>query len=218
MRTDWLPAKRGEQLVMARAWLNVLPERGTDWDVSAANITELGALVTQAAAAQTSAESETGNKVLTAKMNEAFSALTACMRSLHRRRFTTPPLIDSDYVSLGLRAHDTVRSSHITVTESVEFDLRLRNIREIVVDFKIAGAAHKAKPTGYDGAVIIWGILDREPLSHDELPRHIMASRTPYTLSFEEAERGKRVWIALAWQNERGITGPWSGYKSAIVP
>jgi len=87
-----------------------------------------------------------------------------------------------------------------------------------VVDFKVAGAAHKAKPTNYDGAVIIWGMLDREPSSRDELPRHIMASRTPCTLSFEEAERGKRVWVALSWQNERGITGPWRGYKSAIVP
>jgi hypothetical protein len=45
-----------------------------------------------------------------------------------------------------------------------------------------------------------------------------MASRTPFTLHFDETERGKTVQIALAWQNERGILGQWSEYKAAIVP
>jgi hypothetical protein len=45
-----------------------------------------------------------------------------------------------------------------------------------------------------------------------------MASRTPFTLHFEETDRGKTVYVALAWQNERGIRGAWSDIKSAIVP
>jgi len=45
-----------------------------------------------------------------------------------------------------------------------------------------------------------------------------MASRTPFTLHFEETERGKTVYVALCWQNERGITGAWSEFKSAIIP
>jgi hypothetical protein len=45
-----------------------------------------------------------------------------------------------------------------------------------------------------------------------------MASRTPHALEFDESERGKTVYIALAWQNERGILGRWSEYKNAIVP
>jgi hypothetical protein len=45
-----------------------------------------------------------------------------------------------------------------------------------------------------------------------------MASRTPFTLHFEETERGKTVYAGLAWQNERGILGQWSEYKTAVVP
>jgi hypothetical protein len=45
-----------------------------------------------------------------------------------------------------------------------------------------------------------------------------MASRTPHTLIFDEGQRGKTVQIALAWQNERGILGAWSEYKSAVIP
>jgi hypothetical protein len=34
-----------------------------------------------------------------------------------------------------------------------------------------------------------------------------MASKTPHTLNFTEEERGKTVYIAAAWQNERGNLG-----------
>jgi hypothetical protein len=45
-----------------------------------------------------------------------------------------------------------------------------------------------------------------------------MASRTPHTLQFTEEDRGKTVYIALRWQNERGNTGPWSDIKSTVIP
>jgi hypothetical protein len=45
-----------------------------------------------------------------------------------------------------------------------------------------------------------------------------LLSKTPYTLPFTEAERGKTAYVALAWQNGRGIIGAWSAIKSAIIP
>jgi hypothetical protein len=45
-----------------------------------------------------------------------------------------------------------------------------------------------------------------------------MASKTPHSLDFPEEERGKTVYIAAAWQNERGIIGPWSEIQNAIIP
>ena len=62
------------------------------------------------------------------------------------------------------------------------------------------------------------GIRDAPPASPDELEHHTMASRTPFTLHFDEAERGKTVYVGLAWQNERGILGAYSEYKTAVVP
>jgi hypothetical protein len=40
----------------------------------------------------------------------------------------------------------------------------------------------------------------------------------PYTLRFDETERGKTVYVALCWQNQRGQLGPWTGMQSTIVP
>jgi hypothetical protein len=72
-------------------------------------------------------------------------------------------MLDSDWIRLGLKPRDLIRTPHIEVSEVVEFELKLREIRELLVNFWIKGAAHKAKPSGYDGAVIIWDVLDAPP-------------------------------------------------------
>ena len=119
---------------------------------------------------------------------------------------------------MGIPNHDAVRTEHTVVTEEVEFKLVIKGIRVVHVEFKVLGASSKAKPQGYDGAVIVWDLCDAPPSGPEALNRHVMASRTPHTLDFPESERGKTVYTALAWQNERGILGRWSGIQSAVVP
>jgi hypothetical protein len=125
---------------------------------------------------------------------------------------------DGDFARLGLRPPDRTRTDHVAVNELVEFELGLRGVREIVVNFWIKGADHRAKPEGYDGAVLVWDTLEAPPERPTDLAEHTMASRTPHIIEFDETERGKTAYVALQWQNERGITGPWSIVQSAIVP
>jgi len=162
---------------------------------------------------------ETHTPVAVASCREAFEALVAKMRYIKDRYFKKPPLADHDFISLSLHPHDDTRTEHIEVHERVTVTLGLRYDREIRVDFKITGAANKAKPDGYEGADIVWAILDHHPTSHAELINgHEMASRTPYYLTFDETDRGKTVYIAAAWQNERGHRGAYSDIVSAIIP
>ncbi|MDR0376289.1 MAG: hypothetical protein LBH70_00680, partial [Spirochaetaceae bacterium] len=44
----WFPGKRADQIIMAKTWRGVLPDKGTAWGVPAADITELEALTTAA--------------------------------------------------------------------------------------------------------------------------------------------------------------------------
>ena len=150
--------------------------------------------------------------------DEAKAVSVSELRAFVNQFLRFPPVTNADRIEMGVPVHDTIRTDHTVVIEKVDFVLHLRNIREIMVDFWIQGADHKAKPQGYDGAVIVWGTLDAPPQHTDELIHHTMASRTPFALHFEETERGKTVYVACAWQNERGIIGQWSEFKSAIVP
>jgi hypothetical protein len=123
-----------------------------------------------------------------------------------------------DRDAMRIPNRDLIRTPHIEVTETVEFELLLRNIREVVVNFWIKGQTHHAKPSGYDGAVIIWSILEEPPIGTDDLTLHTMASKTPHAIPFREEERGKTVYIAASWQNERGNIGAWSEILSAVIP
>jgi hypothetical protein len=216
--SDWMPRKRAEQLALAKLWVDELPKANGMWNVQEAAIAELSELAEDAESALGKAEADKGSAVANARAKEAFAAMVRYMRLLHARTFFTPPMKDSDWLRLGLRPRDLIRTEHTEVTETVEFEIKLRNIRELLVNFWIKGSSNKAKPAGYDGAVIVWDILDSPPAEPLSLTRHTMASRTPHALEFAEEERGKTVYIALAWQNERGIIGAWSGIQSGIVP
>jgi len=152
------------------------------------------------------------------RRQEAQAETTALLRAFVNQFLRFPPVTNADRAEIGVPNHDTIRTDHKVVTEMVDYVLHLRNIREIMVDFWIQGESHKAKPVGYDGAVIVWGTSDAPPQHTDDLIHHTMASRTPFPLHFDETERGKTVYVAAAWQNERGIIGQWSEFKNAIVP
>ena len=218
MGGDWLPHKRNDLINMAKRWLEILPAKEAEWHIPAGMVPALAALALETEMLRDRALGWEGTRGDAARFRAALAEQAALMRDIHRRVFFIPPLAAADFVNLGLEPPDAARTQHFDVPETVEFVIHLRGIRELVVDFWVQGSSHKAKPLNYNGALIIWGVRDAPPARPDELPGHVMATSTPHTLDFKEADRGKTVWIALAWQNERGRLGQYSAYQSAVVP
>ncbi|AHF94767.1 hypothetical protein OPIT5_26275 [Opitutaceae bacterium TAV5] len=52
----------------------------------------------------------------------------------------------------------------------------------------------------------------------NDLTRSGFDTRSPFTLNFDENQRGKTVYFALRWENTRGDKGPWSPITHAVVP
>ena len=123
---------------------------------------------------------------------------------------------DRDCIKIANRS--ATRTQHFEVNETVALILRIREISEIQALFTVKGAANKAKPTGYYGAVFAWGFSDEVLKSIDDLPNRVLATRSPFTLKFDGADRGKRVWISAAWQNRRGIIGNFCPMQTTLVP
>jgi hypothetical protein len=156
MSHDWLPARRDEQLALAKTWATELPKDNGAWTVNPGQIVGLNSLITAAQAAIDALESGTAGAVDKAKAREAMSNLTKYMRDLHKRNFFTPPMQDSDWIRLGLRPRDLIRTPHVEVSEVVEFELKLREIREILVNFWVKGAAHKAHVKRMNATLIVF--------------------------------------------------------------
>jgi hypothetical protein len=165
-----------------KAWDHIPQDR-----VTALN-TEYGAFYTAFTAAL---QTPTHANIL--KRQEAQASAVSVLRPFVNQFLRFPPVTHIDRAEMGIPNHDVIRTDHKVVTEMVDFVIHLRNIRELMIDFWIQGESHKAKPAGYDGAVIVWGVLDAAPRHPDELVHHTMASRTPFPLHFDETERGKTV-------------------------
>jgi hypothetical protein len=218
MAADYIPHREAELVPWAENFALWVNNYADDLDIPAAEAADLASAVGFFKSLFDQAKSPEKTPVIIAQKNDAKQAMLAKIRAMATFRLRNPQVTDAMRIEFGLRPRDTIRTPHIDVHEVVEFELKLRNIREILVSFWIKGEKRKAKPAGYDGAVFIWDILDAPPAEPSSLTRHAMASKTPYALEFTEEERGKTVYIASAWQNERGSTGAWSEIQSAIVP
>jgi hypothetical protein len=157
----------------------------------------------------------------TAEKNRVKAASERLIREFVNRFLRYRPVTDADRDQMKIPNRDLIRTPHNNPKEEVEFALRIKGIRQVHVDFKVLGSMSKAKPDYYDGAVIVWDVWDRAegkaPTRPEDLYRHVLASKTPHTLKFDETERGKTVYVALCWQN-RGQLGPWSEMQSTYVP
>jgi hypothetical protein len=90
-------------------------------------------------------------------------------------------------------------------------------IRRTTVVFYDVDGNKRGKPHGVSGAVVRWAILDAPPTDIDELIHSALDSASPFHIDFTEEQRGKRVYLCLAWQNPKGEKGPWSEIISALI-
>ena len=196
----------------------ITPGKATMWGIPSATRVELQSKTEDFAETQDNLPNDPTRAQL-ARRNQQQRELTTLIRFIIRFYLRRPEVTDADLIAMGIPPIDHIRTMHKVVTEKVEFVLQLRGIRQIAVDFWQQGIEHsKAKPRGYDGAVLIWNLGDERPQEATDFQFHTMASRRPFIIEFTDDDRGKTVWVALAWQNERGIRGEWSEFKSAIIP
>jgi len=215
---DYVPSNAGQFLAFMRNMLDYVNAHKTAWThIPTAAISNLVDLLdTFSDALEVTHGQHTPAQTL--DRNEKQAAATKALRAFVNQYLRFAPVTNVDRLEMGINNHDTIRTDHVEVHERVDFLIHPNGIRSLSVDFSIQGADHKAKPNGYDGAVIIWEVLDAPPTTHSQLVHHALASRTPYRLHFDETERGKTVYVALAWQNARGLQGQYSEIKMGIVP
>ena len=119
----------------AREWNHIPQDRVDALSASFAAFTE---------AFQTANDTPTHGNVI--RRQEAQAACTTELRGFVNQFLRFPPVTNADRADMGIPNHDNVRTDHKVVTETVDFVIHLRNIRELVIDFWQAGLTSKAKP------------------------------------------------------------------------
>ena len=107
-RKDRFPRIRRLILILAQLWVNILALKAALWGIESTVAAHLRDLFVAARDAFDAAGPTERTSALTARVNAAFDALEAYMRDIKDRYFKTPPLLDEDFIALGLKPKDDV--------------------------------------------------------------------------------------------------------------
>jgi hypothetical protein len=217
--TDWLPNSRDGILAMAADWITVCMTRKTDWNIPQEAITELiSRNGTAEAALETAKHESTRTPVATARCKEAFEALTAGMRDFKRRYFLSPPLLDSDYVSLGLKPYDSTSTPSGSPTAQVTLEPFLVGRHELgVKTVYVTGSPDDPANKGYRIWYSVVAPGETPPASPKELRQSFYTKRKKDVIEFDFEDSGKTVYFAVQVEND-GKKGPWGPMVSALIP
>jgi hypothetical protein len=152
--------------------------------------------------------------------NVAKKKLNSAVRAAVQRYLAhNPDVTEKDHDDLGLPNYKTTRTPAPVADEAPDFDVNTSVIGHIIIAFFEKGSNHKkAKPVGQHCVEIGWAQSDTPVTRWDELTHSNVDTNSPFTLSFENDQRGKTIYFALRWENTRGDKGPWSTITSAIIP
>jgi hypothetical protein len=130
-----------------------------------------------------------------------------------------PTVTDDERKDLGLPVHKTGHTPSSVADDAPDLEVDISTIGRLIIHFFMRGGRHKkGKPAGQHGAEVGWMIGDTPPARWEDLTHSAIDTNSPFTLSFENDQRGKTVYFALRWENTRGEKGPWSDIMVAIIP
>ncbi|MDR3351340.1 MAG: hypothetical protein LBN98_06865 [Prevotellaceae bacterium] len=215
---DYIPQKDAELAAWSANFTAQVITNAPAWGISEDEVAELQNASNAFAALHAQADSPAKTAVIVAEKNAVRKTLVAKIRAIAGFRLKNPVLTGAQRTALGLHVRDTAPTTIPPPVTRPEPDIDVVDVRRLKVRFHDMGSESRAKPYGVSGAVIACAVLDAPPASPAALTRTALATRTPHVLEFTEEERGKRVYVAVCWQNGKGQRGPWSEIKSAIVP
>jgi hypothetical protein len=160
----------------------------------------------------------TRTPVATAQCKEAFDVLIAAMRDMKRRYFLSPPLLDSDFISLGLKPHDATPSQSGAPTAQVTIETYLVGRHELGVRIiYVTGSPDDKANKGYR---IHYGVVGPGEAGYTDpkkLPDSFYTQRKKDLIEFDFGDSGKKVYFAVQVEND-GKKGPWGPLVSALIP
>jgi hypothetical protein len=204
---------------MANDWIAVCTTRQTGWNIPGTVVTELTTLRDTARTALETAKNETTRTpVANAQCKEAFDALSDFMRDFKRRYFLSPPLLDSDLISLGLKPRDSHPTPSPVPTAQVTIETYLVGRHELGIRITyVTGSPDDTANKGYRIWYSVAAPGETPPANPEELRKSFYTQRKKDLIEFEFGDSGKTAYFAVQIEND-GRKGPWGPMVQALIP
>ena len=219
VRGDWMPSSNEAILRMATTWGAYIPTISERLTVPA----EAMETLTQKTGAfetlfQTPPSART--PVMNAELRTAKKELEAAMRDVKRRYFFSPPLVDADMISLGLKPKDTIPTPVGDPVGLVGASFKYPNEGALELNIKHVAGSPFDKRANY-GVKIRCAVFPMDEPSPNEvnmLTESRFTRRKKELFTFEKQDRKKMAYFCMRYENSRGKAGQWSSIISAVIP
>jgi hypothetical protein len=138
-----------------------------------------------------------------------------------------PPVTDEDRDVMGIRNRNPHPSTKPAPTDHVEFEFTLDpQSHTIRVSYRIAGSTRRGKGTYHGVEVRFWVLPMDAPVpitANTEGWRSEVDTASPWAHTFDAAEIGQRLYVAMRWENQSAGKdqsagkGPWSAIQSVVI-
>ena len=228
-RKDWAPTSRDALYRMvSQCTIPVIDrnrarfgmESGTSLGDWYSNVFILKGYTPFAEAFNTWTDPEKRTPLVVTRMKETEKTFVAYLRQLYKLMKSNPLVTEADLISMEFpRRPGGLRTPAPVATESPDFSIiPLVGHRLQLNYFRRGSRRQKGKPKGQHGVEIKWGFSETPALDVDSLAHSIFETSTPIYLDFQGHEGGRKLYIAMRWENTRSEKGPWSPIEEAIVP
>ena len=217
---DWLPSREQDLADLCQKWKAGLDNQAhiTNFGWKQAEVTETLAKVSAFLTARAAYEEidSTANRMV---KDEAKAAAKSAMRDFANSSIRyNKQMKDEDRLVYGIRPVDRTATPAGEPESYPDAEPDTSVIRQVTINFWDSATKKRGKPHGVHGAEIRWVILDHAPVSVEELTNSDFDTASPFTLKFDENQRGQRVYFCLRWETNTNIKGPYGEIYSAIIP
>jgi hypothetical protein len=150
--------------------------------------------------------------------NDARHALKKAIRQAVKEYLTYNHLVSgSDRDNLGLPVHKTSRTPAHAIMSRPELEVDFTRIQRHTLMVRDIGTRGAGKPAHAAGFEIWRKVGNPAPADDTDFQLVVQAPHSPCTLDYTAAESGQRAYYRVRWVNTRGVPGPWSNVKHAVI-
>ncbi len=216
---NFIPRAHNKFYTWQDYFYNYIVEKQSDFNIDEADIEEISAAKSRYEEAFDRASSpDTANRADRAERNRCEAEFQRVIRRIvneNIRYNSDVSSYDRQYIGLGI-ADTTLTAAKVPTSYpvlNVDFSQPQRHKLRIQ-DAKLDS---KRKPAGVMGCEVWYAISDDMPQHASELRFAGVATKATFTLDFDPAEEGKKVWYRARWINTRGKHGGWGLFTGARI-
>jgi hypothetical protein len=216
---SYFPTKEAEFVEWSGNLIAVSKENSTEWGLPADQVTGLETQHNEYKTLYEKCKTASYTKLdMQAKIEKRKALIKREEVFVRNNLQNNDRMTDNGRVKLRIPIHDTSPTSQSAPDTIPEVEVQLPAPRTLRFRFRAENAKRWGKPPHVHGLECLWIIADKPPAVIADLIHSSFATRSPLELTFDEDQRGKRLYFAVRWESGTVQKGKWSEILSAVIP